>query len=282
MSKTKPGPNLREILDIELKLRARTFLALSDVPTGRRLEWAVELVIDRLIELLLDAREPGRRSPSQFIDDAISLFVGVAALQHQADASYATWPRSESVSFAGYVGTSALHLIHLYAEDLVLACLECESIVDHERGGISATYDALDSADPQRCGILWEIRPTSEEAHSWWHEWPQKLCDPMILPPRSELPDWKLVSRWRLIEQQFVSEVQRWEVKPPAEPKRPHLNETDQKSADYIRNHPGSGGKQDAKASDITFEHFRSHIVRKLKAHGFANPGDGYYPPAAM
>ncbi len=63
---------------------------------------------------------------------------------------------------------------------------------------------------------------------------------------------------------------------------RPHLNETDQKCADYIRANPGCGGKQVADEVRITFEHFRRLSLKKLKPHGFTNHGDGYYPPAAV
>ena len=108
----------------------------------------------------------------------------------------------------------------------------------------------------------------------------------MILPPRSELPDWKLVSDWRLIEQQFVSEVQRWEVKPPAERKQP-LTERERQVLDIIAaQSEGKGISGRGIIAEVRHRHNRvleqstlsGRIVPRLKHYGVRNrPRVGYY-----
>lgn len=65
------------------------------------------------------------------------------------------------------------------------------------------------------------------------------------------------------------------------DPKKPKLNETDERALKYIREHPGMGGDTIAAKLGIDFGHFRARIVPKLKAHGVTNSRtNGYHAPA--
>lgn len=58
------------------------------------------------------------------------------------------------------------------------------------------------------------------------------------------------------------------------------LHDTAQRAAEYIQAHPGSHGKQIAKAcGDITPAHFRRLFREKLRPRGYWNASPGYYPP---
>ena len=64
-------------------------------------------------------------------------------------------------------------------------------------------------------------------------------------------------------------------------PAIPQLDGEALKAAEYIRENPGSVGKQVAEAIGKLPETFRRDIVPRLYAHGFFNPGGGkgYFPP---
>lgn len=182
------GQTLREIA-----LSLKTDWLTQHVDEGYRLKCVVEDAVKSVVDLLLAARDPGATSPSEFVEDVLRLRLCVVALEDDFHICLVRnyWPKTPGAAFADWVNDSALELIYDFGVERYRECIECESIVDQERGD-----------------ILWETPASSTRVLSWKQEALEQLADD-VLPARSEFPDWQVLREWYVIESQFKDELRR-------------------------------------------------------------------------